>query len=264
MLSPRWAQLKIGPLIRGESDLRLYFNLFRPGVNDVRGIRKLRLELFSKVESEDDAVKTNGTPTIRVFDGEQDRFRTLNGWDQFLYAELRAITRKRWLAAADRINNVPIGIHVRMGDFSPTKSEAELELAQRRVPLSWFVNSLRVIREAVGFKIPAFVVSDGKENELGELLEGADVSLVRTGSAISDLLVLAKSRALIAASGSSFGAWAAFLGQMPAIAHPAQSFDWFHLENRNDYYVGGFDPERPAADFLDQVILVFKSQGIRS
>jgi hypothetical protein len=259
MLSPRWAQLKIGPFIRGESDLRLYFNLFKPGVNEVRGIRKLRLELFLKTENENAPVRNNGTATIRVFDGEQDRFRTLNGWDQFLYAELRAIIRKRWLAAADRIKDVPIGIHVRMGDFSPTKSEAELELAQRRVPLSWFVNSLRVIREEVGFEVPAVVVSDGKENELSELLGVGGVSLLRTGSAISDLLVLAKSKVLIAAAGSSFGAWAAFLGQMPAIAHPAQSFDWFHLENRNNYYVGGFDPTRPAADFLDQVTFVFKS-----
>src|SRR5882724_7298334 len=53
MLSPRWAQLKIGPLLRGESDPRFYLNLFKPGPHDLRGVRKLRLQLFSKTDSED-------------------------------------------------------------------------------------------------------------------------------------------------------------------------------------------------------------------
>src|SRR5229473_2140179 len=61
MLSPRWAQLKIGPLLRGESDLRLYFNLFKRGADDVRGIRKLSLQLFSKTEPEETPVALQST-----------------------------------------------------------------------------------------------------------------------------------------------------------------------------------------------------------
>jgi len=260
MLSPRWSQLKIGPTLRGETDRRLYFNLFKPGADDVRGIAKLRVQLFSKIEGEDAPAAENGMTVVKVFTGEQDRFQTLNGWDQFLHNELRAITKERWLRAADRSKQVPIGIHVRMGDFTPTHSDAELELPQRRVPLKWFVDSLRVIREAMSDSIPAIVVSDGIERELGELLKEENVSLVRTGSAIGDLLVLAKSRTLIASAGSSFGAWAAFLGQMPSIAHPQQSFDWFNLKNRKNYYVGAFDPTSPDQLFLDQVRRVFSEQ----
>ena len=163
MLSPRWAQLKIGPLLRGESDPRFYLNLFKSGADDLRGIRKLRFQLFSKTETEDapfpPTPTNNGTATVRVFAGEQDRFSALNGWDQFLRDELRSITRERWLRAAERINDVPIGIHVRMGDFTAPKSNADLVLPQRRVPLTWFVDSLRVIREAVGYSVPAILVS---------------------------------------------------------------------------------------------------------
>ncbi len=260
MLSPRWAQLKIGPLLRGESDRRLYFDLFKPGADEVRGIKRLRLQMFSKSEAEDARAAENGMTVVKVFTGEQDRFQTLSGWDQFLHNELRAITKGRWLRAAESVKNVSIGIHVRMGDFSPTESDAELALPQRRVPLAWFADSLRVIREAVGSSTPAIVVSDGNEGELRELLREENVSLVRTGSAIGDLLALAKSRTLIASAGSSFGAWAAFLGQMPSIAHPQQSFDWFNLENRSNYYVGGFDPASSEQLFLDQVRLVFREQ----
>ena len=261
MLSPRWAQLKIGPLLRGESDRRLYFDLFKPGPDEVRGIKRLRLQMFSPREGEDARAAENGLAAVKVFAGEQDRFQTLNGWDQFLHNELRAITKERWLRAAEGINEVPIGIHVRMGDFTPAESDAELRLPQRRVPLKWFTDSLRVIREAVGRAIPAVVVSDGSEGELRDLLKEENVSLVRTGSAISDLLVLAKSRTLIASAGSSFGAWAAFLGQMPSIAHPSQSFDWFNLVNRNNYYVGGFEPTSPEQSFLDQVKCACKKQA---
>jgi hypothetical protein len=257
MLSPRWAQLKIGPALRGESDRRLYFNLFKPGADEVRGIKRLRLQMFSKREAEDARAAENGTTVVKVFTGEQDRFQTLNGWDRFLGDELRAITKERWLRSAETIKDVPIGIHVRMGDFTPSESDAELRLPQRRVPLKWFADSLRVIRETVGYSIPAILVSDGNEGELRALLHEENVSLVRTGSAISDLLILAKSKTLIASAGSSFGAWAAFLGQMPSIAHPSQSFDWFNLRNRNNYYVGGFDPASPEQVFLDQVRRIF-------
>ncbi len=264
MLSPRWAQLKVGPLLRGESDRRLYFNLFKPGADEVRGIRKLRLQLFSKTETEDTPFARlpteNGTSTVRAFAGEQDRFLTLNGWDQFLYDELRAISKERWLRAAEVIKDVPIGVHVRMGDFTRPSSDADLEMPQRRVPLSWFSESLRVIREAVGYDAPAIVVSDGNKSELRDLLKERNVSLVRTGSAIGDLLVLARSKTLLASAGSSFSAWAAFLGQMPSIAHPSQSFDWFNLENRNNFYVGGFDPTFPPMDFLGQVRSVLQEQ----
>jgi hypothetical protein len=261
MLSPRWAQLKIGPTLRGETDRRLYFNLFKPGADEVRGIKRLRLQTFSRIEGEDARASENGVRVVKVFTGEQDRFQTLNGWDQFLHDELRAITKERWLCSAEGIKEVPIGVHVRMGDFTRPESDAELRLPQRRVPLGWFADSLRVIREAVGCSIPAIVVSDGTESELRKLLEEENVSLARTGSAIGDLLVLAKSKTLIASAGSSFGAWAAFLGQMPSIAHPQQSFDWFNLKNRKHYYVGGFDPTSPEQSFLDQVRHVFREHA---
>ena len=264
MLSPHWSQLKIGPTLRGETDRRLYFNLFKPGADEVKGIRRLRLQMFSQRDGEDARAAENGMTVIKVFAGEQDRFRTLNGWDQFLHNELRSITKERWLRAADSIQEAPIGIHVRMGDFSTPSSDAELELPQRRVPLKWFADSLRVIREAVGYPVPAMVVSDGNESELRDLLKQENVSLVRTGSAISDLLLLAKSRTLIASAGSSFGAWAAFLGQMPSIAHPSKGFDWFHLKNRNNYYVGGFEPTSPAQLFLDQVKCVCNGQAAKN
>jgi hypothetical protein len=203
------------------------------------------------------AVRHNGRPVLKVFAGEQERFFHLNGWHEFLRAELRAITRPQWLQAVEEVKDVPIGIHVRMGDFV---EDGEPDNPHRRVPHSWFAQSLKAIRSAVGYPVGAVIVSDGKESELRELLDQEQVTLVRTGSAISDLLVLSNSKVLIASAGSSFSAWAAFLGQMPSIAHPSHSFDWFNLVNQHDYYVGGAEPARLPEVFVRQVKKIFGEQ----
>ena len=266
MLSPAWRQLPVGPLLRGEADLRHYSDLFLPGCDEVIGAKKILIKISSRRATEEEdcrlAFRDKGRPVLKVFAGEQDRFLNLNDWHELLRSELRAITRPQWIQAADQIKNVAIGIHVRMGDF--VEPRAETDNPHRRIPHSWFAQSLKAIRSAVGYPVEAKVVSDGKESELRELLDQERVTLVRTGSAISDLLVLSNSKVLIASAGSSYSAWAAFLGQMPSIAHPSKSFDWFHLRNRNNYYVGGFDPASPVKEFLDQARLVFKEPPTQS
>jgi hypothetical protein len=92
-----------------------------------------------------------------------------------------------------------------------------------RAPVSWFVESLAFKRQNVGSTVPAFVVSDGERTDLADLVGAPAVELVQTGSAIGDLLALSGVRVLLASGGSSFSAWAAYLGEMPAIARPGQS-----------------------------------------
>jgi len=261
MLAPNWTQIRVGPLLRGEPDLRHYSDLFLARQDEVTGVRKLLVQLRSRRENEEEnsgLAGDNGRSILKVFAGEQDRFLHLNGWHQFLRAEVRAITKPQWIKAVDEIKEVPVGIHVRMGDF--VEAHAEPDNPHRRVPHSWFSESLKAIRKAAGYPVSAVIVSDGKESELRELLDQEQVSLVRTGSAIGDLLVLSSSKVLIASAGSSFSAWAAFLGQMPGIAHPSQSFDWFNLVNHNNYYLGPADPTRLPEVLIDQVKSIFGKQ----
>jgi hypothetical protein len=258
MLTPTWTQFRIGPLLRGETDLKHYSNLFVAGYGEVTGVKKLLIQAGSRRQNEDQdcgLITTHGRPIVKVFVGEQDRFLQLNGWHEFISAELRAITRPQWIAAVDQIKEFAIGMHVRMGDF--VEGHADPNYPHRRVPHSWFAESLKALRRTVGYPVRAIVVSDGKESELCELLDQEQVSLVRTGSAIGDLLVLSNSKVLIGSAGSSFSAWAAFLGQMPSIAHPSHSFDWFNLLNQNNYYVGGADPANVPELFIEQVKKIF-------
>ncbi len=258
MLAPTWTQIPIGPLLRWESDFRFYHNLFKKHPKDVRGWRRFWLRIMAREKTEPEDFSCMKPPEtfrdiIILFKGQGDLFFRLNGWDQFLYKEIRAVTRDRWLQRADEVQEVPIGIHIRRGDFREPDSPKDFyTTGSLKIPLSWFVESLRVIREFLGFPARAFLASDGTEDELGPLLAEENVVPVKIGSAIGDLLVLSKAKVLIA-SGSSFSAWASFFGQMPTITHPGQSLTWVKLINRKGYYVGEFNPSSPPQLFMDQV-----------
>jgi Glycosyl transferase family 11 len=259
VLSPTWAQLKVGALLRGESDLRLYHNLFTKVAGEVGGLKRLLILCTGEAKAEPSDLEapyseSSSNNIIIVFEGEKDHFRKLNGWNEFLHKEIRSITKDRWLRKADKLPNIPIGIHVRRGDFAKPKSIDDLyNRGAIQTPISWFIDSLTVIRDCVG-PVEAFVVSDGNDEELMPLLAVKGVVRIETASAISDLLALSKAKILIASGGSSFSAWASFLGQMPTISHPGQSLTWFKLINRRGYYVGEFDPHSPPPQgFVDQL-----------
>jgi hypothetical protein len=258
--------MKIGPLLRRESDLRIYHNLFRNTPDDIGGIKKAWLQYLATEQEEPaqigclEGVDAVGTVMVK-FDGWRDYFARLNGWNEWLHQEIRAITRLRWLKEADSIPQVPIAINVRCGDFAVPKTPEELfTRGGVRTPIAWFIASLKAIRKAAGSSATAYVVSDGTDAELEGLLACDDIIRVKSESAISGLLFLARAGVLIGAGGSTFSAWAAFLGQMPTITHPGQSLIWFNLQNRRGLYVGEFDPEKPNQAFLDQAASILGSR----
>ncbi len=246
MLAPTWSQVKIGPLLRRERDLRIYHNLFKRSSDLIAGSRKQWILLTNKRVQErtefDCGPKLRGG--IVIFSGLRDYFGSLNGKHKLLLAELRSITRKKWLDRADEIDDVPIAIHVRLGDMQ----------GRFRKPIEWYVRCLRFVRSISENNARAYVVSDGNRADLARLLEEPETDLVRTGSAISDLLFLTRGKVLIVSGCSSFGAWASFLGQMPTMTHTGNPLSWFNLSNIYGNFIGEFDPDRPDIQLMADVI----------
>jgi hypothetical protein len=245
MIAPGWTQLKIGRLIRRDHDPRLYHNLFRPtppGYLTGRQSWWLRLSTRRVVDEPGDISTPpayRGAAEAVLFRGERDHFKQLTGWDVVLLQELRAMTRQHWLLRADEVDTVPIAIHVRRGDFvEPAREEDFVLRGAIRTPLDWFIRCLTAVRSLCNCPVPALVVSDAPDEALRNLLQLDYVTRVDTGSAIGDLLVLSKAKLLIASGGSSFSAWAAFLGQMPAVAYPGQSLTWFKIAPLHGQYIG--------------------------
>lgn len=259
MIAPHWVRFRIGPLVRGGLDLGAYhrqilmLGLFKNKFNYIGGIRRFVLENIARKVSEPkifdmkDEVLSNKKNYIVNFKGDCGRFESLFGWDSYLLNELRKITNEKWLNFVDDIKEVPIGINVRLGnDFiDPSMIDRAENKEAVKTPVDWFVDVLNCIRTEMGYKVSAYVISDGDSKALKKLLELENVIFVRPGCAISDLLILSKSKVLIRSGGSSFSAWAAFLGQMPSLSPPSAGLEKFNLKNRYGYFVGDFDPLNP-------------------
>ena len=232
MLAPHWWwPPRVRPLLKQAAPVRelpghLYLRGIRALPEYIGGARRLLIEATSRGD-------------IRVFRGGAGRFDDLHGDEAELLAALRAMSTRSVFREGSYI-----GLHVRRGDFN----------AAARTSNQWFLAALRAVRSAAAWEVPALIVSDGTATELAELLREPAVRLARTGSPLADLLVLAGARVLLA-SGSSFSAWAAFLGGMPTATQPAHSLAWFGVRARS--YLGHFDPHTDNAAFLSAASAAF-------
>lgn len=225
MIAPRWTQIRIGPYLRRERDKRNYQRLFEHH-GYISGIRRAALLTSTpKIDEEhkDSALETTARKRqIVVFSEMATMFDPLRGHSQALRVEINRITRSQFIPQS-RKDTPYIGIHVRRGDFAAPKTEADLREGHTslRIPLTWYIAALTKLRDSIEGWAPALVFSDGTEKELADLLALPDVTLQRGNAAITDLLALANSRAIVA-SGSTFSMWASFLSQAPTIWFPGQ------------------------------------------
>jgi hypothetical protein len=264
MLKPIWIwPMRLGPLVNQKMPLttwpgHLYLNLFRTAPGQVSGLRRMavlaRADRVPEPADLRDRVEGAGRLSLVTFEGEGGQFTELAGYEGFLAQAIRAMTRASWLGVVDAAPMVPIGVHVRRSDFRRAAAAADYQSkGALQTPMSWFVDALRLIRKLRGRDEKAYLVSDGQPDELRELLAEPHVELVRPASPISDMLLLSRAEVLIGSGGSSFSAWASFLGGMPTVSHPGQSLRWFLKALHSSQYIGELDPSAPSAEFLASV-----------
>ena len=123
-----------------------------------------------------------------------------------------------------------IAVHVRLGDFAAApQSPFATAAVNVRQPLAWYSRAIELIRDALG-NVPAFVFSDGSDQEVAELLAMPSTTRAHFGSSIADLLAMSRAGALVA-SGSTFSMWASYLGRMPVIWHTGQHRQQLYLDS---------------------------------
>ena len=123
-------------------------------------------------------------------------------------------------------------VHVRLGDFLAVDvaSVKTGTVEGLRTPLSRYASVMRRLRE-LSPQMPIRIFSDGREDELAELLTVPGSAIQREPSDILDLLALTQARLLIG-SNSTFSRWAAFLGNMPSIWFEAKTLPERPNDNR--------------------------------
>lgn len=132
-------------------------------------------------------------------------------------------------------NRITVAMHVRLGDFSPSRSEPSQDAYRGRfnvsLPLEWYINIASTLRGTLGDNVQFLIVSDGSMQQLAPLLDscGGITTTDIPDSDVSDLLALADADLLVC-SISSYSLWAAFLSDAPYL--------WFepHLQKLDGYY----------------------------
>ena len=211
-IEPTWPQIKIGTLIRGESDPRLYTGLFRSDGESVRGLRRLHLLLMAQRISEEKIHSidfiSDKKALIVEYTGLSNYFEPLIGHSSFIKEKLIAITQERHLCGLNHDFSNSITVHVRLGDFT---------LNNLQTPIQWYVNTIHSLRQKLGSSWQVWVFSDGTDKQLGELLSLPNVQRLSFKSSVADLLAMSESKLLVGSKHSTFSRWAAFLGEMPSV-----------------------------------------------
>lgn len=201
-----WKNLKLGTFFRKERDKRFYFNLFteKEGID---GIRKFLLLNFSK--------------KVKVFSGMEGLFGSFKHEHQFIRSELLKIVNPYYLSGVDAFNRDSVAIHIRMGDFQIAQNEEILRNGcwNHRLPLEWYKSIIEKIRDKCD--LPIYIFSDGRDEDIRDILDIENCERAYFGSAISDMLALGSAKVLVA-SASTFSMWASFLGKVPTIWFPGQ------------------------------------------
>jgi len=172
---------------------------------------------------------------LRLESGSRARFTKLPPWQEWFLPLIphramvvkgfREILSERVKAEMVHLTGAPIAVHVRLGDFRRVgKHEEFSKVGNARTPMEYFCRLCERIRETIGWDAPIRIYSDGKDNELQELLRMRNVNRARDRNPVLDMIEMSLSKVLICSAGSSFSQWAAFLGTQPVIAH----FEHFH------------------------------------
>lgn len=221
---PCFRQIKIGTILRWETDTRWYFSLFKPTQLYVDPLskyfllstrkkitQKQFLEKFPKIDE----------GTIVVIEGMEDYFSQFLNEYEFVRTQLLSITREKHLKGLSFDFSKSITLHIRLGDFQPPTEEKLRSGEFVRMPISWYKDFIEQVRAEVGYKVQCYIFTNGQPDEVSELLKLGNIEILSFGSSIADLLAMSRAR-LFVSSASTYAMWASFLGRMPTIYFPGQ------------------------------------------
>lgn len=217
MIWPTWPSLKIGPWIRHELDKRTYVGMFRNRTHYISGLKKAWLLVIKRKVDESNIYCNESESEIVVFKKFIGNFDSIRDDFDLICSDLITNMRDQSVLNFDFSDSVVI--HVRLGDFSKATTQQLKEGKHDcRLPIEWYCNMLRQVREAAQRSIKAYIFSDGSDEELKILLDMPNTERITFGNAINDIIALSRAPMMIA-SGSSFSMWARYLGRHSVICY---------------------------------------------
>jgi len=212
IITPTWFNFSIGTYIRKQADKRHYIHIFN---TEISAFKKLFLLLINK-------------KNVETVEGISEYFAPLKGYNklvkQYLINQLNPALKKE----LPKIPNNVISIHIRLGDYP----------ADRRVPMQWYISVVNEIKKITNDKYIFYVFSDGREEELKEILNIDGVTRKSYNNAFLDIWAISQS-IIVIASDSTFSAWGAYLNQVPVIFYK-RHFPSVLDNKKNEIVIGDY------------------------
>lgn len=226
MIAPQWWQYDVFAVWERNRRHRCYFGMLHQPKDAIRGFGRLfRLALLPHVQEPvwpDLAVPEMGGSKIVDFSGMGTYFAELLRYRDFVRAELLTMVRQAHLGRTDIDFRSSITVNVRLGDFTapPVNCSSSPASYNQRTAIDWYSAAVQEIRGTFGAEWPAYIVSDGTDEELRALLNLENTHRLKVEN-LAGLLTLSRANVLVA-SGSTYSMWASFLGHMPVLWPPGQ------------------------------------------
>lgn len=227
MIWPTWPSLKIGPWIRKESDKRFYNDLFKNKGTAIDGLKKCQLLMTHRKINYIDVIdnwEVLKDDDILIYDMFEMNFRDLLEYRELIVNNILTNLGEKGEKALDFNAGQAINVHIRLGDFANNTVALDNGNNNVRIPVRWYIETIRKVREVLNREIAVNIFSDGTEKEIAPLLHLNNIQRVTFGNSIADIIALSRAP-LIIASGSSFSLWARYIGNCSSISYPNQMKD---------------------------------------
>lgn len=222
-------QLKIGPYLRREKNKRQYANYFKFQKSvlgewfDKRKIKNLEKKWETVFEPAVDKI-SEGLKQNKIFVFDKmttyhDYFKHLKGHRELAIELLNELINPVLKKKLNDPDKEYISMHMRMGDFRKLQAGESYNSGHVRTPASFFIENLQAIRQLQGKNLEAIIFTDGRPEELKEILQMPNVTLAAPNPDIIDLFLLSKGKIIIGTHGSTYSAWACFLSESPYISY---------------------------------------------
>ena len=247
-----WTWPKIGPLLRGERNLRMYGRYFRGRKNDLlialaKGsiTRRIVIEpVVGRLPSK--SAFGSRTYVFKDIPSWRDLFGDIRNHRDFIRDRLLAMVRDQYKKELDALRIPVVGVHIRRGDFRRLRlGEDFARVGGVRTADQYFADLIEQIRHVSGRDLPVTVFSDGTDDEVAFLTRMPGVTRSPATSDVVDLLLMARSRIIITSAGSTFGEWAAFLSEAAVLRHPAHIHAPIRPPQYTELYYEGPAPAKP-------------------
>lgn len=202
LIAPTWRNIKLGPLLRRENDLRTYGDLFwhrSPKILVSDLVRKLGV----RPRLSEDEFLSSAAPGLVFVEGMREYFADLGEDGLELRRMLEQITRN-----PPRTRLGGIALHIRLGDFSEAIDDKYRR--NSRVALDWFVAEAIRLRDLLGEKRITLFTDDQSGAVERAFRAMPNAWCAPPGNAIQDILLMSTAEHIVC-SNSTFSLWATFL-----------------------------------------------------